>query len=139
LSFRMNVREDKVLKDGAYPAQVLNVEKKETRFGERLMWPFEVPSENTEVVGFTSMSPSTKARAYEWAAAITGEIDPTIGWGPEDVIGGGCTVVLEEAEDAQGVKKNKVVKVKPTRKKPEAAGNPSEPGDPGADSDRIPF
>ena len=100
------------------------------------MWTFEVSDENTEVVGFTSMSPSTKAKAYQWAAAIMGEIDPKIGWGPEDVIGGGCTVVLEVAEDAQGAEKNKVVKVKPPRKRTEVAGNP---GDPGADPDRIPL
>jgi hypothetical protein len=81
------------------------------------MWTFEVDGENTEVVGFTSMSPSTKAKAYQWAAAISGEIDPKLGWGPEDLIGGECTVVLEVAEDAQGTEKNKVVKVKPPRKK----------------------
>ncbi len=132
----MDVREDKVLEDGAYPAQLAKVEQKETKFGERLMWTFEVFGENTEVVGFTSMSPSTKAKAYQWAAAIMGEIDPKIGWGPEDVIGGDCTVVLEVAEDAQSAEKNKVVKVKPPRKKTEVAGHP---GDPEGDPDRIPF
>src|SRR4028118_2097706 len=76
------------------------------------MWTFEVTGENTDVVGFTSMSPSSKAKAYQWAAAIAREIDPKLGWGPEDVIGGECVVVLEAAEDAQGTEKNKVVKVK---------------------------
>jgi hypothetical protein len=70
------------------------------------------PEKNAEVVGFTSMSPSTKANAYQWASAIADEIDLDGGWGPEDVVGGECTVVLEVAEDAQGVEKNKVVKVK---------------------------
>jgi hypothetical protein len=64
LSFRMDVRVDKVLDDGAYDARLINVEQKETKFGDRLMWTFEVDRENTEVVGFTSMSPSTKAKAY---------------------------------------------------------------------------
>jgi hypothetical protein len=123
----MDVREDKVLESGAYTAQLVNVEQKETKFGDRLMWTFEVFGENTEVVGFTSMSPSTKAKAYQWAVAIKGEIDPKIGWGSEDVIGGECTVVLEVAKDAQGAEKNKVVRVRPPRKKPEAAGNPSNP------------
>ncbi len=45
-----------------------------------------------------------------------GEIDPKLGWGPEELIGGECVVVLEVAEDAQGTEKNKVVKVKPQRK-----------------------
>ncbi len=116
MSFRMDVRVDKVLEDGAYEAKLVNVEQKETKHGDRLMWTFEVAGESTEVVGFTSMSPSTKAKAYQWAVAIAAEIDPKLGWGPEDVIGGECVVVLEVVEDAQGVEKNKVVKVKPAKK-----------------------
>ena len=116
MSFRMDVKVEKVLEDGAYDAKLVNVEQKETKFGERLMWTFQVDGENTEVVGFTSMSPSTKAKAYQWAEAIAGEIDPKLGWGPEDLIGGECVVVLEAAEDAQGTEENKVVGVKPPRK-----------------------
>ena len=112
----MNVKVEKVLEDGAYDARLMNVEQKETKFGDRLMWTFEVAEENTEVVGFTSMSPSTKAKAYQWALAIAKGIDPKLGWGSEDLIGGECVVVLEAAEDAQGTEKNKVVKVKPSRK-----------------------
>src|SRR5215203_2844250 len=112
----MDVKIDQVLEDGTYDAKLVNVEQKETKFGDRLMWTFEVNGENTEVVGFTSMSPSTKAKAYQWASAIMGEIDPKLGWGPEDVIGGECVVVLEAAEDAQGTERNKVVKVKSPRK-----------------------
>jgi hypothetical protein len=112
----MDVKVEKVLEDGVYDAKLMNVEQKETKFGERLMWTFEVDGEGVEVVGWTSMSPSTKAYAYQWASAIGGEIDPKRGWGPEDVIGGECVVVLEAAEDAQGTAKNKVVKVKPPRK-----------------------
>src|SRR5215204_3458031 len=112
----MDVKVDRVLDDGAFDAELVNVEQKETKFGNRLMWTFEVNGENTEVVGFTSMSPSTKAKAYQWAVAIAGEIDPKTGWGPEDLIGGECVVVLEAAEDAQGTEKNRVVKVKPPRK-----------------------
>jgi len=112
----MDVKVEKVIEDGAYDAKLVNVEQKETKFGDRLMWTFEVEGENTEVVGFTSMSPSTKAKAYQWASAIMGEIDPKLGWGPEELIGGECVVVLEAAEDAQGAEKNKVVKVKRPRK-----------------------
>jgi len=113
----MDVTVEKILEDGSYEATLVNVEQKQTKFGDRLMWTFGVNGENTEVVGFTSMSPSTKAKAYQWASAIAGEIDPRLGWGPEDLIGGECIVVLEAAEDALGTEKNKVVKVKPPRKK----------------------
>jgi hypothetical protein len=87
----MNVKVEKILEDGTYDAKLVNVEQKETKFGERLMWNFEVAGENTEVVGFTSMSPSTKAKAYQWAVAIAGEIDPKQGWGPEDLIVGSAS------------------------------------------------
>ena len=116
MSFRMSVRIDEVLEEGAYRAVLENVEEKETNFGERLMWTFRLPERNAEVVGFTSMSPSTKANAYLWAAVIRGEIDPKTGWGPEDVIGGQCVVVVGVAEDAQGTETNKVVGVRPLKK-----------------------
>jgi hypothetical protein len=112
----MDVKVEKVLEDGAYDARLVNVEQKETKFGVRLMWTFQVDVENTEVVGFTSMSPSTRANAYQWAVAIAGEIEPKLGWGPEDLIGEECVVVLETAEDGQGTEKNKVVRVKPPRR-----------------------
>jgi hypothetical protein len=134
VSFKMNVRVEKVLEDGAYDAKLVNVEQKETKFGDRLMWTFGVGEENIEVVGFTSMSPSTKAKAYMWAAAVMGEIDPKLGWGPEDVIGGECIVVLEAAEDAQGTEKSKVVKVKPPRKGKTTAADP-EKGSQGPEGD----
>jgi hypothetical protein len=131
MSFRMNVRIEKVFGEGPYRAVLVNVEEKETKFGERLMWTFRLLDENAEVVGFTSMSPSTKANAYLWAAAIMGEIDPKEGWGPEDVVGGECVVVLEVAEDANGQQKNKVVKVKPAKKDRVGPNDGADPDDPG--------
>ena len=120
MTFRMDVKVDRVLEEDTYEAIVENVEQKETKFGERLMWTFRIPSEDdTTVVGFTSMSPSTKAHAYTWAAAIMSNIDPKTGWGPEDVIGGKCRVSLGIYEDAQGVEKNKVEKVLKSKAKAE--------------------
>jgi hypothetical protein len=138
LSFRMDVKVEKDLEDGAYDAKLVNLEQKETKVGDRLMWTFEVNGEGTEVVGFTSMSPSTKAKAYKWAAAIAGEIDPKLGWGPEDLIGGECVVVLEAAEDAQGAEKNKVVRVKPPRRNKPASSKRESDGS-GGDLVQIPL
>jgi hypothetical protein len=134
----MDVKVEKVLEDGAYDAKLVNVEQKETKFGNRLMWTFEVDGEGADVVGFTSMSPSTKAKAYQWAAAIVGELDPKVGWGPEDLIGGECVVVLKAAEDAQGTEKNKVVKVKPPRKNKTAASE-KDSREPEGDLAQIPL
>lgn len=142
MGFQMSVRIDEVVEDGAYPAVLDNVEEKSTKFGERLMWKFHLIEKNTEVVGFTSKSPSTRANAYRWAAAIMGEIDPTAGWGPEDVNGGRCTVVLEVAQDAQGIAKNKVVGVRPPSSVDARSGSSGTPrsGEPeDEDFDGIPF
>ena len=140
MGFWMKVRIDEVLNEGIYRAVLENVEEKDTKFGERLMWTFRLLDQNAEVVGFTSMSPSTKANAYLWAAAITGQINPTTGWGPEDVIGGECVVFVKATEDAQGTKKNKVVKVKPPRKsKTGSADSPHESGDTEGDVVQIPL
>ena len=140
MSFRMDVKVEKVLEDGAYDAKLVNGAQKQTKFGDRFMWTFEVEGENTEVVGFTSMSPSTKAKAYQWASAIAGEIDPKLGWGPEDPISGECVVVLEAAEDAQGTEKNKVVKVKPPKRdRPLADGPARETDHPEGDVVQIPL
>ena len=112
MSFRMSVRVEKVLEEGIYDAVLDNVEDKETKNGERLMWSFRIPSEDDAiVVGWSSLSPSTRAKPYEWATAIMGEIDPKTGWGPEDVIGSKCRVVLDTYEDSQGIERNGVDKV----------------------------
>jgi hypothetical protein len=138
LSFRMEVKVEKDLEGGPYDAKVVNVEQKETKFGDRLMWTFDLPNEGVQVVGFTSMSPSTKAKAYQWAAAIAGDIDPKLGWGPEDLIGGECVEVLEVVEDAQGTKKNKVVKVKPPREgRPKAVDTTAKPDAPESGPNRL--
>ena len=121
MSFRMSVRVEKVLEEGVYDAVLDNVEEKETKNGERLMWTFRIPSEDdVQVVGWSSLSPSTRAKAYQWASAIMGEIDPKLGWGPEDVVDGECRVVLDTYVDSQGIEKKGVDKVlKPKTSKTE--------------------
>jgi hypothetical protein len=42
LSLRRDVNVDKVLDDSAYDVKLVNVEQKETKFGDRLMWTFEL-------------------------------------------------------------------------------------------------
>ena len=112
MSFRMSVRVERVLEEGVYDAVLDNVEDRDTKNGERLMWTFRIPSEDdVQVVGWSSLSPSTRAKAYQWASAITGEIDPKVGWGPEDVVGGECRVVLDTYVDSQGIEKNGVDRV----------------------------
>jgi len=131
VSFRMDVRIDKILEESTYRAVLVKVEEKETKHGRRLMWTFRIVEENVEVVGFTSMSPSSRANAYRWARALMGEIDPRVGWGPEDVVDRECIVALKVGEDAQGFQKNKVFDVRPL-------GEEDHKTD-GSNVDEIPF
>jgi hypothetical protein len=118
VSFRMGVQEDKVLPPGPYQAVLEDIEIKETAHGERLMWTFDVPSENAQVVGFSSLNEKTSAKAYQWASAIAGKIDPKAGWGPQTVKGKRCTIYVDTATDAQGRVKNKVQGVAPLHEEP---------------------
>jgi predicted CoA-binding protein len=126
----MNVKVEKILEEKPYRAVLVNVEEKETTHGRRLMWTFRTVDENVEVVGFTSMSPSSRAKAYQWARALMGEIDPRVGWGPEDVVDRECVVVLKVGEDAQGFQKNKVVDVRPLGQEGHKTDGPSFDGIP---------
>jgi hypothetical protein len=118
VSFRMDIKVEKVLEEGLYDAILEDVvDFRQTFDGveqERLRWIFRIPDEDdATVVGFSSMSPSTKGKAFKWASAINPEINPntSANWGPEDIIGKECRVMLEVAEDAQGIEKNRVERV----------------------------
>jgi hypothetical protein len=86
------------------------------------------------------MFTETRCQTYQWAAAIAGEIDPKLGWGTEELIGGECIAVLEAAEDAQGTENNKVVKVKPPKKGKTLGDGPARKSDdPEGDVVQIPL
>ena len=133
MSLWMGVQDDKVLPSGPYQAVLDDLEVKETTHGERLMWTFDVPSENAQIVGFSSLNEKTSAKAYQWASAIAGEIDPKVGWGPETVKGKRCTIYVDTARDAQGREKNKVQGVVPLHEEP--AAEPDHNGRPGQKQD----
>jgi hypothetical protein len=66
------------------------------------------------------MSPSTKARAYQWAEFLNGgPIDPAVGWGPETVEGKRCWVNVEAYKDSKGETRTKVTEIKPIEKNPD--------------------
>ena len=116
MSIEFSIRRDEPLEDGSYRALVESLEEKETRFGDRILWKYLVPEHNAEVVGFTSLSASTQANAYLWATALNEEIRSKRSWGPEDVVGRECILDLTTIVDAEGRKKNKIVRVRPLPK-----------------------
>jgi hypothetical protein len=110
----MEIRKDDPVPPDWYQAACRKVEDVDTTFGIRLRWTYWLPKIGAEVSGWTSMSPSTKARAYQWAEVLNGgPIDPKTGWGPETVEGKRCWVKVETYKDSKGELRNKVTEVKP--------------------------
>jgi len=116
VSIQLNVRRDEPIEEGSYRAVLKSMEKKETSFGTRILWLFEVPEHNAEVAGFTSLSESTQANAYIWATALNEEIRSRSSWGSDDVVGKECVLDLTITEDSKGREKNKILRVRPVPK-----------------------
>jgi hypothetical protein len=114
MTWKMEVRKDDPAPPGWYEAECREVEDVETPFGIRLRWIFRLLKISAEVSGWTSMSPSTKARAYQWAEVLNGgPIDPAVGWGPETVEGKRCWAKVEEYKDTKGESRTKVTEIRP--------------------------
>ncbi len=107
---RMNIQNYKPLANGRYRFVLKSIEEKETIYGERLMWLFEELEHGATVVGFTSLSTSTKANAYKWATALNPEIQNQRIWTEEDVVSRECFITVEIVEGSKGPK-NKIIEV----------------------------
>jgi len=120
MSWKMDVRKDEPAPPGWHEGECLKVEDVDTSFGMRLRWPFRLLESSIEVSGWTSMSPSTRARAYQWAEILNGgPIDPKDGWGPETVEEKRCLVKVEHYKDSKGQTRAKVTKIAPIDENPE--------------------
>jgi len=116
----MDVRKDEPVPPGWYEAECQRVEDMDTAFGIRLHWTYKLPKIGAEVSGWTSMSPSTRARAYQWAEVLNGgPIDHKTGWGPETVEGRRCWVRIEDYTDTKGESRTKVTEIKPIEEDPD--------------------
>ena len=110
MSFTININHAKTLDPGSYPAVLASVEEKDTKYGERLLWLFRVPKHGVEIAGFTSRSGSTQANAYDWAKTLNPAIANKGSWGPDDVVGKGCTLVVGVYQSDKG-SKNRILEV----------------------------
>jgi hypothetical protein len=127
MTWKMEVRKDDPVPPAWYEAECRKVEDVETVHGRRLRWIFWLPKISAEVSGWTSMSPSTKARAYQWAEVLNGgPIDPKAGWGPETVEGKRCRVKVEAYKDSKGETRTKVTEIEPIERYPEEDADFSE-------------
>jgi len=113
MTWKMEVRKDEPGPPGWHEAECRKVEDVDTVHGIRLRWIFWLLKIRIEVSGWTSMSPSTQAKAYQWAEVLNGgPIDPAVGWGPETVEGKRCWVKVEEYKDSKGELRTKVTEIK---------------------------
>ncbi len=112
MSFVINLGNDRPLDPGTYPAVLKSVDEKDTQYGERLRWLFDVPEHGAEVAGFTSRSGSRQSNAYDWATTLNPNVAHQDRWGPKDVVGKECTLEVDVYQGNQGPK-NKIVQVKP--------------------------
>jgi hypothetical protein len=127
MTWKMEVRKDDPAPPGWHEAECRKVEDVDTAFGMRLRWMYWLPNVGAEVSGWTSMSPSTNARAYRWAEVLNGgPIDPEAGWGPETVEGKRCWVKVENYKDSRGQLRLKVTEIKPINNDPEEEANFSD-------------
>ncbi len=109
---RINIHNYRPLDNGRYRFVLKSIEEKETMYGERLMWLFEELEHGATVVGFTSLSTSTKANAYKWASALNPEIQNQRSWTEKDVVSKKCflTVGITHGSNGPG---NKITEVAP--------------------------
>ncbi len=120
MSWKMEVRKDEPAPPGWHEGECRKVEDVDTTFGTRLRWIFWLPKIGAEAPGWTSMSPSTQARAYQFAEVLNGgPIDPNVGWGPETVEGKRCWAKVETYRDSKGQTRAKVTEIKPIDNNPE--------------------
>ena len=108
-------RRPEILEGGTYPATVADFRLVPTAWGERVAWIFQPDgySENARPAGFTSKADGYKAKPMEWARRILGKSDatdmkwgkdlkekrPVVNWGPEELLGKPCRIVVEKNYD----------------------------------------
>jgi hypothetical protein len=100
-----------ILEGSTYPATIDGFKEIQTGFGPRVAWIFQ-PNDFPEArpAGFTSMSDGRNAKGMEWARRVLGkstatdmkwgrdlkEKRPLVDWGPEELNGKPCRIVVEK-------------------------------------------
>ncbi len=116
---QVNPKAEKILEDGWYKASIGETEMKDTKFGERLMVPFDVEAddETVEITAFISLSNHPKSNVVKWGKALFGERP----FDTDEFSGLRCEVFVEEKEDDEGAPKNYIRKLRPAKGEKQAA------------------
>jgi hypothetical protein len=129
---RISPKRESILDDGWYPATIGEVEERETKFGEKLLFPFEVDAGDVGVVAidvWISISDHPKANLVKWAKQLFGDREfDTVEFTDAKV-----EVFVEEAENADGEVKNYVRKLRPEKGNTNGKPKPKSPKPKGGD------
>lgn len=133
---QINPKSETIIADGWYPATIGEVEEKDTKYGERLMVPFDVePGDDTvvDITAFISFSEHPKSNVVKWGKALFGERP----FDTDEFSGVECEVFVEEGEDQDGAPKNFIRRVRKPKKGGDKA--PAKVGGKKADADDEDF
>jgi hypothetical protein len=120
---KISPKRDHILDDGWYPATIGEVEERETKFGEKFLFPFEVEAGDLGIVAidaWISISDHPKANLVKWARQLFGDRE----FDTDEFVGADVEAFVEAGENADNEPKNFVRKLRPAK----ANGKP-KPGD----------
>lgn len=119
-------KKETIIKDGWYPAEIGEVEERETKFGDKLLVPFEVDDGDGGVVAIDAwISPSDhpKSNCVKWAKQLFGDRE----FDTDEFTGQKVEAFVEEGETQDGESKNYVRKLRPLQAS-EATGKAKKGG-----------
>src|SRR5215203_2449321 len=107
-------KRETIIEDGWYPAEIGQVEERETKFGEKLLVPFEVDTggDTIAIDAWLSLSDHPKSNLVKWAKQLFGDRE----FDTDEFAGLRCEVFVEEGEDSEGSPKNFIRKLRPAKK-----------------------
>lgn len=127
----INPKAEKIIEDGWYPATIGETKMQDTKFGEKVLVPFDVMDGDGEIVditAFLTLSDHPKSNVVKWGKSLFGDRP----FDTDEFDGVKCEVFVEEGEDNEGQAKNFIRKVRIPSAKKSAAKEDAE-----ADFDQI--
>jgi hypothetical protein len=133
-TFTVKAFRPEIIDAGTYSAKLVGMKKRPGSFGDDyVQWIFQPDgySEEAQPVGSTSLATGATSKGMEWARRILGKstaIDmkwgkdlkekrPVINWGPAELEGKRCRIVVEKNWDEDEERyRNRVVNVLPPEK-----------------------
>jgi hypothetical protein len=110
---KVKPKQEQIIEDGWYPALIGDVEERETKFGEKLLVPFEVDANGSTIAidAWLTISDHPKSNLVKWAKQLFGDRE----FDTEELAGMQVEVFVEEGESGDGDPKNFIRKLRPLK------------------------